>query len=164
MHRVGNLSYRENRLETSILLWAFLSLSCTELEQQVDMAHGVSVCVSIIVVCPCVRVCMNPQYSKVNDTEWLVCACVNACLPACVCLSSRSRGRSKATNRVVGTKQKQWVVRGKMADSPLVVQHQEDWRTKTIIHGAASWTLCLLWLHRKWSKTAEWRTQMDIQK
>lgn len=92
MHRVGNLSYRENRLETSILLWAFLSLLCTELEQQVDMAHGVSVCVSIIVVCPCVRVCMNPQYSKVNDTEWLVCACVNACLPACVCLSSAAEG------------------------------------------------------------------------
>lgn len=61
-----------------------------------------------------------------------------------MCLSSRSRGRSKATNRVVGTKQKQWVVRGKMADPPLVVQHQEDWRTKTIIHGAAPWTLSTL--------------------
>lgn len=56
MHRVGNLSYRENRLETSILLWAFLSLSCTELEEQVDMAHGVCVCVYHSSVSLCARV------------------------------------------------------------------------------------------------------------
>ncbi|XP_055770720.1 uncharacterized protein LOC129846935 [Salvelinus fontinalis] len=95
--------------------------------------------------------------------QWRWCwRCFGADLTLC-------RGRSKATDRVVGTEQPQWVVRGKMADPPQVVQHQEGWRTKTIIHGAAPWTLstlavqemeqlpglCLLWLYRKWSSSLD---------